>query len=87
MTSNVLDERSIVLRLEFSIADAVRQRGLFSVLGAAIAAWWAQTPRSYSPVPDYLREDIGLPPTAEPVLWYSVPATPVIPSLDRRRRL
>ena len=60
MTSNAIEERSIVLRLEFSIADAVRQRGIFVVLREALRAWWAQSPRSYSEVPDYLRDDVGL---------------------------
>ncbi|UXN73767.1 hypothetical protein N8D56_24170 [Devosia sp. A8/3-2] len=38
MSYNALNEGSVVLRLEFSIADAVHQRGLFAVLQAAIAA-------------------------------------------------
>lgn len=66
MSSNVLEERSIVLRLEFSIADAVRHRGVLAVLGAAIRAWWAQRPAHYSDVPAYLREDVGLPAAKEP---------------------
>lgn len=86
MSSNVLDERSVVLRLEFSIADAVRHRGLFAVLRAAVSAWWAQTPRGYSDVPDYLRADVGLPPADEPLMWYSVPPTTVVPQLRAGRR-
>ena len=62
MSSNVLDERSVVLRLEFSIADAVQQRGLVPVVLSAINAWWSQRPARYSDVPNYLREDVGLPP-------------------------
>lgn len=85
MTSNVLDERSIVLRLEFSIADAVHQRGLTPVLAAALAAWWNR-PRAPARVPAYLRQDLGLPPAAEPVLWHSVPTTTTVLSLRQRSR-
>ncbi len=70
MSMNVLKEGSVVLRLEFSIADAVRERGVLKVLGAAIGAWWAQRPINYGAVPDYLREDVGLPP-AEDVRSFS----------------
>ncbi|MHA6298486.1 hypothetical protein [Devosia sp. CAU 1758] len=69
MSSNVLDERSVVLRLEFSIADAVHQRGLVPVLASAIRAWWAMRPVRYAPVPDYLREDVGLPPAEDRFRW------------------
>lgn len=79
MTSRILDERGIVLRLEFSIADAVYQRGLFPVLGAALAAWW-QRPRGLSQVPDYLRDDLGLPP-AEESAFSSLPALNLTPAL------
>lgn len=65
MSSNVLDERSVVLRLEFSIADAVQQRGLVPVVLSAINAWWSQRPVRYPDVPNYLREDVGLPPADE----------------------
>ncbi len=60
MSSTVIEERSVILRLEFSIADAVRHRGIASVVGEALRAWWAQRPAHYSDVPDYLREDVGL---------------------------
>ena len=66
MSSNVVEERSIILRLEFSIADAVRERGIAAVIGEALRAWWAQSPRRYSDVPAYLREDVGLPAAEEP---------------------
>lgn len=69
MTSRVLDEGSIVLRLEFSIADAVHQRGLLPVLRVALAAW-IQRPARPSRVPDYLREDLGLPPAARDAFTY-----------------
>jgi hypothetical protein len=72
MSSNVLNERSIVLRLEFSIADAVRDRGLLPVLGAALRAWWALQPRGYSEVPPYLRSDVGLEPPVEPAHWTGI---------------
>lgn len=51
----------IVMKLEFSIADAVRQRGLIAVLVAAISAW-AEQKQNYPEVPHYLRADVGLPP-------------------------
>ena len=86
MSSNIIEERSVVLRLEFSIADAVRHRGIAAVLGEALRAWWAQSPRSYSSVPDYLRGDVGLPPAEEPLIWYSVPAVPAVPDIWRRRK-
>ena len=59
MSYNVPAEGNIVLRLEFSIADAVHQRGLLSVLGTAISAWWNR-PRLPSNLPAYLRADVGL---------------------------
>lgn len=86
MSSNVLDERSVVLRLEFSIADAVRHRGLFAVLRAAVSAWWAQSPRGYSEVPAYLRADVGLPPADEPLIWFSVPPAAVVPRIENGKR-
>ena len=66
MSSNLVEGRSVVLRLEFSIADAVRYRGIAAVVAEALRAWWAQRPIHYSDVPDYLREDIGLPAAAPP---------------------
>lgn len=72
MSSNVLDGRSVVLRLEFSIADAVRDRGLVPVIASAIRAWWAIRPVRYSAVPDYLREDVGLPPADEAFQWTGI---------------
>ena len=86
MSSNVIDERSVILRLEFSIADAVRHRGLVRVIAAALRAWWAQRPVSYAAVPAYLREDLGLPPADEPLILYAVPTITAIPSLHQRRR-
>lgn len=84
MSSNVLSERSVVLRLEFSIADAVHQRGLMPVLAAALAAWWNR-PRVPAELPAYLREDVGLPPAAEPVLWHTTPTASLIPYRRSRR--
>lgn len=60
MTHPSFAEGSVVLRLEFSIADAVHQRGLFPVLSAAISAWWNQ-PKVPADLPDRLRADIGMP--------------------------
>ena len=85
MSQNPLSEGSIVLRLEFSIADAVHQRGLFSVLVAAVSAWWNR-PRMPANLPDNLRADVGLPPQDGPLHWYSVPSQPAVPRLDHRRR-
>jgi len=83
MSSNVLSERNVVLRLEFSIADAVHQRGLLPVLASALSAWWHR-PRVPSELPAYLREDVGLPPVAEPIQWHSIPTASLIPSRSRR---
>ena len=83
MSSNVLDERSVVLRLEFSIADAVHQRGLLSVLGSAIGAWWNR-PRLPSNLPAYLRADLGLPTDATPAHWLDISANKSIPAPLRR---
>lgn len=85
MSNKSLSEGSIVLRLEFSIADAVHQRGLLSVIGTAVAAWWNR-PKVPSNLPAHLRADVGLPPEQAPLLWYSVPSAPAVPSLPRRRR-
>jgi hypothetical protein len=83
MSYNMPAEGSIVLRLEFSIADAVYQRGLLSVLGSAISAWWNR-PRLPSNLPAYLREDVGLAPVAEPAHWLDVPSHVGIPEPLRR---
>jgi hypothetical protein len=72
MSSNVLDERSVVLRLEFSIADAVRHRGVLSVMAAALQAWWQQQPVHHSAVPSYLRADVGLEPAEEAGHWTGI---------------
>ena len=72
-----------MLRLEFSIADAVHQRGLFAVLGAAISAWWNR-PRLPAHLPAYLREDVGLPPEAAPAHWLDIAAKSAIPDALRR---
>lgn len=80
MSYNALNEGSVVLRLEFSIADAVHQRGLFSVLRAAIAAWWNR-PRigRAADLPARLRADIGLPPDTRPTYWPEPSANPQVP--------
>jgi len=73
MTYDALNPRSVTLRLEFSIADAVAQRGLLPVLLAALRAWWSR-PRLPPNLPAYLREDVGLP--AEAVHWLDLPTSP-----------
>ena len=83
MSYNTLPEGSIVLRLEFSIADAVHQRGLLSVLGAAISAWWNR-PRLPASLPAYLRADLGLPPTIEAAHWLDITGQSGIPDALRR---
>jgi hypothetical protein len=83
MSYNTLSEGSIVLRLEFSIADAVHQRGLLSVLGSAISAWWNR-PRLPSNLPAYLRADLGLPPEATPAHWLEISGQLGIPDPLRR---
>lgn len=83
MSYNSLPEGSIVLRLEFSIADAVHQRGLFSVLVAAIGAWWNR-PRLPADLPDRLRADIGLSPVANAAHWLDINASLPMPDPLRR---
>jgi len=73
MSYNSLPQGSIVLRLEFSIADAVHQRGLLAVIATAIGAWWNR-PRLPSNLPAYLRADVGLPPDPTPSHWLDIPA-------------
>ncbi|KKB76631.1 hypothetical protein VW35_17855 [Devosia soli] len=84
MSSTVLSERNVILRLEFSIADAVHQRGLLPVIASALSAWWHR-PRVPSQLPAYLRDDVGLPPVAEPIAWHSLPTAALIPHRPRRR--
>jgi hypothetical protein len=72
MSTSVLSERSIVLRLEFSIADAVRDRGLVHVVIAAVTAWWQLRPVNPSTIPASLRADIGLQPLDEPMHWTGI---------------
>jgi hypothetical protein len=72
MSSNVLEGRSVVLHLEFSIADAVRHRGLGAVLVAAIGAWWRQQPSQPTYVPASLRADVGLDPVDDPAHWTAI---------------
>ncbi|SEP86207.1 hypothetical protein SAMN05428969_1241 [Devosia sp. YR412] len=83
MSYDIPREGSVVLRLEFSIADAVHQRGLLSVLGAAISAWWNR-PRLPANIPARLRADIGLSPVADAAHWLDIPSRSGIPDPLRR---
>jgi len=83
MSYNAMPEGSVILRLEFSIADAVYQRGLVSVLAAAIAAWWNR-PRLPANLPARLRADVGLPPLAEPVHFLYIGGHTGLPDPLRR---
>lgn len=78
MSYQTLPEGSVVLRLEFSIADAVHQRGLFTVLAAAISAWWNR-PRLPTRLPARLRADVGLPPEIGFDQWLETSANPQVP--------
>ena len=71
MSSSTLSEGSIVLRLEFSIADAVHQRGLLAVIGAAVSAWWNR-PRLPANLPAHLRADLGLLPDVTTAHWLDI---------------
>ena len=83
MSYNSVPEGSIVLRLEFSIADAVHQRGLLAVIASAIGAWWNR-PRLPDNLPVHLRADIGLSPDAAPLHWLDINASRAIPDALRR---
>jgi len=83
MSYDSLPKGSVVLRLEFSIADAVHQRGLLSVLGSAIGAWWNR-PRLPANIPARLRADIGLSPVADTAHWLDIPSHSGIPDPLRR---
>lgn len=83
MTYEALNERSVVLRLEFSIADAVHQRGLVPVVAAAVQAW-LQRPRMPSDLPANLRADVGLPPAAEAAYWLDIRGHSGIPEPLKR---
>ncbi|HEY8575878.1 MAG TPA: hypothetical protein VIL88_06015 [Devosia sp.] len=83
MSHESLAERSVALRLEFSIADAVYQRGLLSVLAAAIGAWWNR-PRLPPNLPANLRADLGLSPVAGTAHWLNIRNQSTIPDPLRR---
>jgi hypothetical protein len=83
MSYNALPKGGVILRLEFSIADAVYQRGLLPVVGAAIHAWWNR-PRLPANLPAHLRADLGLPPDANVAHWTDISARSAIPGPLRR---
>jgi hypothetical protein len=86
MTYETLNQRGVSLRLEYSIADAVAQRGLFAVLVAAIRAWWKR-PRLPPNLPAYLRVDVGLPAEDHVVYWMDIPINPTVVNMpDPLRR-
>ncbi|MEO5808195.1 hypothetical protein [Devosia sp.] len=68
MTYDTLDQRSVALRPETHIANAVLQLGLFKVLITALRAWWSR-PRLPPNLPDRLRADVGLPPEQRRPHW------------------
>ena len=78
MSYDSLPQGSVVLRLEFSIADAVHQRGLLSVLGSALSAWWNR-PAMPVDLPDYLRQDVGLPASPGQSLYPKASLYPQVP--------
>jgi hypothetical protein len=76
MTHETLDPRSVSLRLESVIAEAVAQRGLLPVLATALRAWWTR-PRLPPNLPPGLRADIGLPTDdSRMVYWMDFPIHP-----------
>lgn len=83
MTYEALPEHRIVLRLEFSIADAVHQRGLVPVIITALRAWWTR-PRMPQDIPAHLRADMGVPPVAGRAHWLDIPGGTHIPDPLRR---
>lgn len=83
MSYNATPEGSVVLRLEFSIADAVHQRGLLSVMATAIAAWWNR-PQLPDDLPEGLRADVGLEPHSRAAHWSDYNVSPGIPDPLRR---
>lgn len=83
MSYDSLPKGSVVLRLEFSIADAVYQRGLLAVLAAAITAWWHR-PKVPADLTDRLRADIGLLPNVTPAHWLDITANRTTPPPLRR---
>jgi len=83
MSYSSAPEGRLVLRLEFSIADAVHQRGLLAVIGAAISAWWNR-PKLPQSLPAHLRADLGLPPDADFAHWTDIPVNSGIPPALRR---
>lgn len=83
MSYNSLSEGSVVLRLEFSIADAVHQRGLMPVIATAIQAWWNR-PKMPVDLPPRLRADLGLSPVADAAHWLDIRSHSGIPDPLRR---
>jgi hypothetical protein len=81
MSYNALDQRSVSLRAENPI-----RRTMLSRLIAAAIAWWTR-PRLPANLPDYLREDIGLPPQHQPAYWLQIPLNPNDPDPLQRPRL
>ena len=75
MSYDALEPRSVVLRLEFSIADAVAQRGLVPVVLEAFRAWMNR-PRIPPNIPERLRADVGLPPEGKQAYWMDIPMSP-----------
>lgn len=83
MTYDTLEQRSVSLRPETQIADAVLQLGLLRVLATAFRAWWSR-PRLPPNLPDSLRADVGLPPNEPMSHWHDQKYTVV--NFDRYTR-
>lgn len=66
MSFDALSERSVLLRLDFNVVEAVQRRGLPAVLRVALAAWWN---RPQMPQDPRLRADMGLPPLPRSAFW------------------
>ena len=68
MSYDALSERSVSLRLDFNVVQAVQRRGLPAVLRVALVAWWNR-PRLPADLSPRLRAAMGLPPPPSSAFW------------------